>query len=145
MLHARTLGAARSDPTAAHMVELQLPTYLEQQWQDADLGADVDEADWIEERSQDDAAFDADDFWGEDDFMEWHPELTTSVWLATERMLSERYTRPDTGWGFDYSPAPTDQAEGARPGRHEPGGGRGRHRAVCDSPDCHQQFETCSH
>jgi len=108
LLHARTLGAARSDPTAAHMVELQLPTYLEQQWQDADLEADVDEADWVKERSQADAAFDADDFWGEDDFMEWHPEprLTTSGWLATEPMLSERYARPDTGWGFNYSPAP---------------------------------------
>ena len=108
LLHARTLGDARSDPTAAHVVELQLPTYLEQQWQDADLEADVDEADWVKERSQDDAAFDANDFWGEDDFMEWHPEprLTTSAWLATEPMLSERYARPDTGWGFDYSPAP---------------------------------------
>jgi len=108
LLHARTLGAARSDPTAAHMVELQLPTYLDQQWLDADLEADVDEADWVTERSQDDAAFDANDFWGEDDFMEWHPEprLTTSAWLATEPMLSERYARPDTGWGFDYSPAP---------------------------------------
>jgi len=40
LLHARTLGDARSDPTAAHVVELQLPTYLEQQWQDADLEAD---------------------------------------------------------------------------------------------------------
>ena len=108
LLHARTLGAARSDPTAAHMVELQLPTYLEQQWQDADLEADVDEADWVKERSQADAAFDADDFWGEDDSMEWHPEprLTTSGWLATEPMLFERYARPDTGWGFNYSPAP---------------------------------------
>jgi len=108
LLHAGTLGAARSDPTAAHMVELQLPTYLEQQWQDADLGVDVDEADWVKERSQDDAAFDADDFWGEDDFMEWHPEPrhATAAWLATEPTLFERYARPDEGWGFDYSAVP---------------------------------------
>jgi len=108
LLHAGTLGAARSDPTAAHMVELQLPTYLEQQWQDADLGVDVDEADWVKERSQDDAAFDANDFWGEDDFMEWHPEPrhATAAWLATEPTLFERYARPDEAWGFDYSAVP---------------------------------------
>lgn len=108
LLHARTLGDARTDPTAAHMVELQLPTYLEQQWQDADLGVDVDEADWVKERSQDDAAFDANDFWGEDDFMEWHPEPrhATAAWLATEPTLCERYARPDEAWGFDYSPVP---------------------------------------
>jgi len=115
LLHARTLGDARSDPMAAHVVELQLPTYLEQQWQDADLGVDVDEADWVKERSQDDAAFDANDFWGEDDFMEWHPEPrhATAAWLATEPTLAQRYARPDEGWGFDYSPvsliAPADR------------------------------------
>ncbi len=70
-------------------------------------GRDGEHEDWIAQRSRDDAPFDADTFWGQDDFMDWHPEarLTTAAWLESEPSLSETYARPDTSWGFDYEPA----------------------------------------
>ncbi len=106
LLHARTLGEAR-DPVAARLVEQQLQRYLAQLWQETDVEGDKHE----ERKAQhlrDDAPFDADEFWGEDDFMDWHPEPRhpCAAWLATEPALFGRYARPDEGWGFDYSPVP---------------------------------------
>lgn len=114
LLHARTLGEARADPAAAHLVEQQLPRYLAQLWQETDVEDEQHEK-WKAQHRRNDAPFDADEFWGEDDFMDWHPEPrhATGAWLATEPGLFERYARPDEGWGFDYSPvpviAPTDR------------------------------------
>jgi len=62
----------------------------------------------LADATADDAPFDVSEFWTEDDFRQWHPEprQATAAWLATEPTLSERCSRPDPGWGVDYSPAP---------------------------------------
>ncbi|MCU1621289.1 MAG: hypothetical protein JWL79_134 [Frankiales bacterium] len=94
---AMTLGHARADESARQLVEERLPMYLERQ--DGKAGFTGSDGD----------IFDAEDFFGADDWRLWKPnprELTADFLTQDLPDLARRFLLPDNASGIDYQPTP---------------------------------------
>lgn len=98
LLDASTVEDVKAD---AHAFEL-----VSGRWQFEELG-DEDEDEELADSDVDNRSFDAETYFGDD--YSWHPEarFDSREWLG--KVLPELQAaleQPDSGWGFDYEPAP---------------------------------------
>jgi len=100
LLDASTVEDVKAD---AHAFEL-----VSGRWQFEELGdEDEDEDEELADSDVDNRSFDAETYFGDD--YSWHPEarFDSREWLG--KVLPELQAaleQPDSGWGFDYEPAP---------------------------------------
>lgn len=96
--HAATFGHAKSDAAAAVLIESSLPVYLERRYEQ---GED-------DPRVKDDDPWDAEDFFGVEEWRLWRPRAreTTADFLLGIGGQVAALLRPDDGSGWDYDPQP---------------------------------------
>lgn len=111
-IHARTFGDVRPDADAGELVADYEDTYIERLLEDGQIREpenDQEAAALLAEHTGNGAPFDALLYFGEEEFMVWHPDprLSTSRWLdANEPDLFAIYRRADTASGIVYEPTP---------------------------------------